>query len=106
MGALLDVSTDNSVASFYELLLPLLIDHGNPSATSFTQVLDISQESRQLRNVAGDAPRPVHVSTLAMSAWALVPWPCCWPKMLIPFFHASVVCRGALRDRRGRPGVR
>ena len=55
-----DVSTDNSVASFYELLLPLLIDHGNPSATSFTQVLDISQESRQLRNVAGDAPRPVH----------------------------------------------
>ena len=31
------------------------------------------------------------VSTLAMSASALVSRPCYWPKMLIPFFHVSVV---------------
>jgi hypothetical protein len=34
---------------------------------------------------------PSIVSTLAMSASALVSRPCYWPKMLIPFFHASVV---------------
>jgi hypothetical protein len=31
------------------------------------------------------------VSTLAMSASAFVSRPCYWPKMLIPFFHVSVV---------------
>ena len=27
---------------------------------------------------------------------------CYWPKMLIPFFHASGASRGTLRGRRGR----
>ena len=87
----MDVSTDNSVASFYELLLPLLIDLEIPLLLHSRKCSILAKKVGSFAMLLAMRRAPSIVSTLAMSASALVSRPCYWPKMLIPFFHASVV---------------